>query len=130
MKIRSDFVTNSSSVSYIVTMHKKIVDLFDRYYGGHTKLEERVIRDTVKKEVQEKGTRVYLEGEEMFVKKYTFNDDDGVTVDKHLLQDEGTQLDFENISDKDLWNYIRGEYLINGELSQIRGFGVTQVDTY
>jgi hypothetical protein len=37
MKIRTDFVTNSSSVSYILTMHEEMVDSYMRYWD----IEER-----------------------------------------------------------------------------------------
>ena len=130
MKIRSDFVTNSSSVSYIVTMHKKIVEVFDRFHGDLEKTEIKVVRDAIKKELREKGTRVFLEGEELYVKKYTFDTDNGEATDREMLLEEGKQLDFEGMSNEDLWNYIRGQYLMSGDLSQIRGFGVTLVDTY
>jgi hypothetical protein len=111
-------------------MHKKIVEVFERWYGVSAAIEYKTIRDTLKNFMLENGTRTFLEEEEIYVKKIQFNDDDGVTIDKELLKKENKELDFSNIDDDELWNYIRGEYILNGKLSEIRGFGVTQVHQY
>jgi len=111
-------------------MHKKIVEGFERWYGDSADKEPIRVRGLLKEELLQNGTRTYLEGEEIYVRKIQFNDDDGVTIDRRLLDEEKRELDFNSISDEDLWDYIRGEYLLNGSIHEIRGFGVTQVDQY
>jgi Ulp1 family protease len=111
-------------------MNKKIVEVFERWFGDSVANEHEKIRNTLKTYMLDNGTRTFLEDEEIYVKKLKFNDDDGVTIDKELLKQENRELDFSNIDDDELWNYIRGEYILNGKLNEIRGFGITQVDQY
>jgi hypothetical protein len=129
MKIRNDFVSNSSSVSYIVTMKKEIIDVFARFYGDSRDKEIQKITEFLKNDLLKNGTRIYMEGEEMLFKKLKFQTD-GDTNSRKWIEEEGKEVDVSKMSDEELWSYIYGEYILSGKLGQISGFGSTQVETY
>lgn len=128
MKIRADYVTNSSSVSYVLTMNEEIVDIFQRDFKSMGDLKKARIFEMLHRDIIENGTRGMLEGKEIYSKKITFNTEDCMTDDSFEKPIE--EVDFSKLSDEELWSYIFGEYIMNGRISEFRGFGSTQVETY
>ena len=124
MKIRADFVTNSSSVSYIVTLCGEMVDVHMRFHDikNSNPTLDRIV-NTVRDDVEKTGTSVYLEGKELITKRISFTTDE-------ITLDDLTPAQIEELSDKDLWSYILGKYIMEGRLCGVMGFGVTQVETY
>lgn len=129
MKIRNDFVSNSSSVSYIITMKKELLESMAHYFGKSTESEIAKVRDFVKEDLLENGTRVYLGDEDIYYKKVEFNTDGGTNT-KEWIEAEGKEVDLSQMDDEEIWKYIYGEYVMNGELGKIYGLGVTQTQTY
>jgi|SRR4030067_1409243 len=124
MKIRTDFVTNSSSVSYILTMCEEMLDVHMRFRN----IEEREpnkakIIKTIRDDMLKNGTCVFLEGKEIITKRIKFKTDETLTEDIR-------ETPFEKMTDEELWSYIFGEYIMNGKLSGIMGFGITQIETF
>lgn len=129
MKIRTDFVSNSSSVSYILTMKKDIVELFQKNYRQGGSQEVNQIIEFLKEDLIENGTRIFLEGEELYYKKFQFRTD-GDTLDKDYFDSREEEFDLSTLSDDEIWSYIYGEYILKGDINSVEGFGVTKVDTF
>jgi len=128
MKIRTDFVTNSSSVSYILTMNEDMVKIYLEYRKGSFKKGEDHIAEFLREFLLEKGTRVYIENKEIYTHKVHFSTDE--TMLESTLELPPDQMDFSSMNEDDLWAYIFGEYILNGKLKDLRGFGITQTETY
>ena len=128
MKIRTDFVTNSSSVSYILTMKEDMVKIHLEYRKGTFKQGEDHIAEFLRKFLLENGTRVFIENEEIYTHKVHFSTDE--TMLDSTLELPPDQMDFSSMNEDDLWAYIFGEYILNGKLKDIWGFGITQTETY
>ena len=128
MKIRADFVTNSSSVSYVLTMHKDMVDVHVKARASYLSEEKQKVIDQLRDLMLKDGTRSMIEGEEIYTMKIKFGTDETLTKDSFDSHDK--EFDFSALSDDELWSYICGEYIMNGHICSLSGFGVTQVETY
>ena len=128
MKIRADYVTNSSSVSYILTMNEEIVDIYEKNFKSIWDPKKARIFEVLHQDIIKNGTRVMLEGKEIYSKKINFNTDECMTDDSFEKPIE--EVDFSKLSNEELWSYIFGEYIMNGRISEFHGFGSTQVETY
>lgn len=130
--MRTDFVTNSSSVSYIVTMDLSMVDCFIKYFQESETMKGTIrLAEAMRDYLLENGTVNYLHNHEIYSCLIEFNDDDGSCVTKEILEMNGDNSDPLKMNETDLFAYIKGELLQNKKLSNLlNGFGATQVEQY
>jgi len=121
-------VTNSSSVSFIVTMNLSMLDRFLNTFEKKFDTGKKRAVDLLKGELLEKGTRVMLEGVEIYTKHFKFNDGGDCMFADSYDKPYG-EIDFSGFEEKDIWALIYGEFIARNKISDVEGFGVTKVDT-
>jgi hypothetical protein len=132
MKIRTDFVTNSSSVSYVITMSPDMAEFsykMTHIREGHASpgnKRERIY-GVLSQDLKETGEKIAVGKNDLYRKVYEFEKKPDTLYDQSFPQPVET-IDFGAMSDKELWAYIYGEYFVNGRLAaEFKGFGSMQV---
>ena len=109
-------------------MNDEMVKSCLKYFKGTFKQGEDNITNFLRKFMLKNGTRVFIENEEIYTHKVHF--DTGDTSLDSTLELPPDQMNFASMEKEDLWAYIYGEYILNGRLNKIWGFGITQTETY
>ena len=76
-------------------------------------------------------TFAYIEDHEVYTYLMEFRDDDDEAYSKQILQENDMNTDVSTMTEKELFNYLRGEYLLGGRLSSLmNGLAAIQVESY
>jgi hypothetical protein len=87
----------------------------------------KITRDMLYHDLLENGTRVMVEGRELYSRIFTFNRYKDCKFDDSFGSPIN-DVDFSVMLDKDIWNYIYGEYFLNCRLStELMGFGLINI---
>jgi hypothetical protein len=137
LKIRADFVTNSSSVSYILTVHPDVSDIMLRAHGHKDRSTAFTqLLAFARDKIMSEGTPVHVGGDTLYALPVKFQTDgDGELLETYGITHQNVFTDAlpTGLPDDKMLALLYGVLIFSDEatvLHQLGGFGATQTDTF
>lgn len=125
MKIRGDFVTNSSSASFILTAKEDIIDLNIAHFEKKGKIGIVQLLKFIKEELKTGGAKTQIGGKEVYFTQKKFSIGKDVFLGDDLDPEDIPKTDFSNLSEEEMWALINW-IIIRGKGRNLYGVGATQ----
>ena len=127
MKIRCDFVTNSSSASFVITAKEDIVDDNIKHYQEKGKTGRVQLLTFLKEELKKDGYKTHMgKGEYYFtIKEFALGK--SIELDEEIEPEKIATTDFSDLSDEDMWKLINW-IIVKGGCRDLFGVGATQTN--
>lgn len=116
-------------VSYIVMMDLVTVEDYIESYGfpKGEPTPQSVTCDILYRDLLEHGTRIMVEGRELYSKVYSFDQHKDCKFEDSF-EAPVDQVSFSSMVEKDVWGYIYGRYLLKAELAgELDGFAAIRI---
>jgi hypothetical protein len=125
VKIRCDFVTNSSSASFVLTAKEEIMDANIKHFQETGKTGLVQLLTFLKEKMGEEGNKTKIADQEysFTVKKFALGKSIFLTDD--VDQENIARTDFSKLSDEDMWAVINW-VVVKGRSKDLFGVGATQ----
>lgn len=126
MKIRGDFVTNSSSTSFILTAKEDIFDVNIEHFTKTGKIGVVQLLNFLKNEMKNEGKQAKIGDNEFYFTQKKFLIGKSIKLDENIDPNEIASTDFSKLSDEELWNLINW-IVVKGKGKDLYGIGATQI---
>lgn len=125
MKIRGDFVTNSSSTSFILTAKEDIFDVNIEHFTKTGKIGVVQLLSFLKDEMKNEGNQAKIGDNNFYFTKKKFLIGKSININKDIDPDKIASTDFSKLSDEEMWNLINW-IVVKGKGKDLYGVGATQ----
>jgi hypothetical protein len=125
MKIRGDFVTNSSSTSFILTAKEDIFDVNLEHFNKTGKIGVVQLLTFLRNELEKEGNKTRIGNDEVYFTQKKFKIGKSIVLNEDIDPEEIASTDLSKLSDNEMWNLINW-IVVKGKGKDLYGMGATQ----